>query len=64
MPEGVIFLMTLLPESATKILSLLSTAIPKGKLKEAAVPVPSTAPELPLPARVVTTPADVTFLIR
>ena len=45
-------------------MSLLSSATPVGKLKEAAVPVPSAEPELPLPAKVVTTPAGVIFLMR
>ena len=44
---------------------LLSTAIPVGPPKEAAVPVPSAEPETPtVPAKVVTTPAGVIFLMR
>ena len=39
------------------------TAIPKGLSKLAAVPTPSTIALVELPARVVTTPAGVIFLI-
>ena len=53
-----------LEESTTKILSLLSTDIPKGLRKEAAVPVASTKSSVPLPAKVVTSPAGVIFLMR
>ena len=53
-----------LSASATYTLSLLSTATPKGLLKEAAVPVPFAEPALPVPAKVLTSPAGVIFLIR
>ena len=38
--------------------------MPVGLLKEALVPMPSTNAALPLPANVVTTPADVIFRMR
>lgn len=53
-----------LPKSATKTLFSVSTAIPIGLLKVAALPVPSARPAAPLPASVVTVPSGVIFLMR
>jgi len=62
-PKEVIFLIKLLLESATYTFPFASTAIPLGYEKLAAVPVPFEDPTEPLPATVVTTPADVIFRI-
>ncbi len=45
------------------MLSCASIAIPLGLLNVAAVPVPLAEPTVPLPAKVVTSPAGVIFLI-
>lgn len=50
--------MRLLPVSATSNVPLASSAIPRGALNEAAVPVLSVLPALPDPANVVTTPCE------
>ena len=62
-PSGVIFLMRWFAVSATNTLPLESTPTPRGKKNVAAIPVPSAEP-IELPARVVTTPSGVTFLMR
>ena len=51
-PAGVIFLIVF--ESVTKILPLLSTAVPTGEVNVAVVPNPSTREEVLDPERVVT----------
>ena len=56
--------MRLLLWSATNTFPLASTVTPIGALNCAAAPVSSTQPASPLPASVVTTPADVTFRMR
>ena len=53
--------MRLLPVSATNTLPALSTAIPSGLLNVAAEAFPLADPPTPLPATVVTTPAEVTI---
>ena len=64
-PVGVTRRMRLFPESVTKRFPTEFMAIPRGKLKLAPAPVPSThAPTLPLPASVVTPPAGVTLRTR
>ena len=61
-PAGVTFLIRLLPKSAINKLPAASKARPAGELNEALVPVPSAKPCVKLvPAKVVTTPACVTF---
>ena len=59
---GVIILMR--PESLTNTFAALSTAIPSRSLKEALVPTPFKAPELPDPARVETAPEGIILLMR
>ena len=63
-PKDVTFRMRLLLWSATNTLPLASTVTPLGLLNLAFTPVPSANAWSPLPASVVTTPADVTFRIR
>ena len=63
-PPGVIFLIQLLPASATKMLPLAPTATPRGLSKEATAPVPSANAADPLPASVLTTPPDVILRMR
>jgi len=63
-PAGVIFLIFSSLVSATNTLPAESTAIPLASLILASVPIPSWLPsEEKLPAKVVTTPAGVIFLI-
>ena len=62
-PLGVTFLILWLKVSATKTFPELSTASPFGAEKLTDVPVPSVLPEDPPPAKVVTTPPELTFLI-
>src|SRR6476660_3485289 len=63
-PAGVILRMVALVWSATYTVPAASTATPTGVLNRAAAPVPSVLPVLPaVPARVVTTPADVILRI-
>ena len=62
-PSGVILRILKLLESATYTFPLESTAIPRGVLNLAFVPVPVIFP-CELPARVVTTPAGVILRIR
>src|SRR4051812_4347658 len=59
-PPGMILRIVLLLESATYSVPVVSTVIPEGLANRAALPVPSTWPELPAtPASVLTTPAGV-----
>ena len=63
-PSDVIFLMRLLPWSATYKLPAESKATPWGLPNFAAVGRPSAYPYAPLPAKVLTTPPGVIFLMR
>ena len=63
-PLGVILRMRLLRVSATYTAPVPSTATPEGRKKLAAVPCPSTRPENPEPARVVTFPVGVILRMR
>src|SRR6478609_9888666 len=63
-PSLVILRMVLLPVSATYRLPLLSQATLRGLLNDAAAPTPLLLPLTPnLPAKVVTTPAEVILRI-
>ena len=62
-PREPTFLILLLYWSATNTFPKASTATPKGLLKLAVIPVPSIEPEVPLPAKVVTTPSAVILRI-
>ena len=63
-PPAAILRMRLFPESPMKTFPAVSTATPRGALKEAPVPVPSANAADPLPARVLTTPPGVTLRMR
>jgi hypothetical protein len=63
-PAGVILRIRLLNVSATYTLPCASVARPSGLLNIALAPVPSVEPALEVPAKVVTTPPGVIFLIR
>ena len=63
-PPGVTLRMRWPPVSPTKTLPLESTATPRGRQNEAAVPAPSANAPGPPPASVLTTPPGVTFLMR
>ena len=62
-PKGVIFRMRWFPESATYTTPAESIAMPCGYEKRARAPEPSAQAAVPLPAKVVVTPATVTRLI-
>ena len=63
-PAGVIIRIRSLPLSATYTFPAASVPNPKGSLNEAAVPVPLVLPAIPLPAKVLTTPAGVIIRIK